>query len=219
MKLISIMRTAFSTKNRVTKIPIPIGKACLLIPTILLPRGKWYDFETGEEREGGGTITVDAPLGRLPLIARAGAVIPVQQVVQYTGEAPISPLGLIAFPPGEGTEYASPYYEDDGKTFEYQVGACWRRTFRQSASGGTRTLRMSQVSGTYTPPPPRRVDVRFMGVSSTPRDVRVGTTTILRAHAIPGDAGATAWTYDRARHAVEVVFPDTRGALDVVLHQ
>ena len=40
------------------------------------PAGSWVDWWSGEVLEGGQTITVDAPLGKLPLFVRAGAIVP-----------------------------------------------------------------------------------------------------------------------------------------------
>jgi alpha-glucosidase len=48
--------------------------------TLYLPRGQhavgWYDFWSDQYFEGGQTITVDAPLDRLSLFVRAGALLP-----------------------------------------------------------------------------------------------------------------------------------------------
>ncbi|MEU6670030.1 glycoside hydrolase family 31 protein [Streptomyces sp. NPDC046727] len=43
-----------------------------------LPRGRWYDTATEEVHEGPGQVLVDAPLSRIPVLARAGAVLPVR---------------------------------------------------------------------------------------------------------------------------------------------
>ncbi|WP_434587941.1 glycoside hydrolase family 31 protein [Streptomyces sp. A5-4] len=61
---------------------------CLLVAPVLeqgtdrravrLPRGRWYDTATGEAYEGPGQVLIDAPLSRIPVLARAGAVIPVR---------------------------------------------------------------------------------------------------------------------------------------------
>ncbi|WP_327313721.1 glycoside hydrolase family 31 protein [Streptomyces sp. NBC_01235] len=61
---------------------------CLLVAPVLdpgadrrsvqLPRGRWYDTATGRAYEGPGQVLVDAPLSRIPVLARAGAVIPVR---------------------------------------------------------------------------------------------------------------------------------------------
>ena len=52
---------------------------------VYLPAGGWYDFWTGARHEGPGGITVDAPLDRLPLLVRAGAIVPMGPVIQHTG--------------------------------------------------------------------------------------------------------------------------------------
>ncbi|WP_406462005.1 glycosyl hydrolase [Streptomyces sp. NBC_01622] len=61
---------------------------CLLVAPVLdagsgrravqLPRGRWYDTETEQVYEGPAQILVDAPLSRIPVLARAGAVLPVR---------------------------------------------------------------------------------------------------------------------------------------------
>ncbi|MFJ8828090.1 TIM-barrel domain-containing protein [Streptomyces sp. NPDC102467] len=45
---------------------------------VRLPRGRWYDTVTGAVFDGPGPVTVDAPLSRVPVLARAGAVLPVR---------------------------------------------------------------------------------------------------------------------------------------------
>ncbi|MFG3587331.1 TIM-barrel domain-containing protein [Streptomyces sp. NPDC047990] len=61
---------------------------CLLVAPVLdpgadrravqLPRGRWYDTVTEEAYEGPGQVLLDAPLSRIPVLARAGAVLPVR---------------------------------------------------------------------------------------------------------------------------------------------
>ncbi|GGN37832.1 glycoside hydrolase family 31 protein [Streptomyces fuscichromogenes] len=45
---------------------------------VQLPRGRWYDTVTEKVYEGPGQVLVDAPLSRIPVLARAGAVLPVR---------------------------------------------------------------------------------------------------------------------------------------------
>ncbi len=40
-------------------------------------RGRWYDTATGRAYEGPGQVLLPAPLERIPVLARAGSVIPV----------------------------------------------------------------------------------------------------------------------------------------------
>src|SRR5204862_7186926 len=54
--------------------------------SLYLPRGTWYDFWTREKMEGGREITRNVDLETIPLYVRAGAVIPMGPVKQYTWE-------------------------------------------------------------------------------------------------------------------------------------
>ncbi|MFE6459069.1 glycoside hydrolase family 31 protein [Streptomyces cinereoruber] len=45
---------------------------------VRLPRGRWYDTATGRAYEGPGQVLLDAPLSRVPVLARAGTVLPVR---------------------------------------------------------------------------------------------------------------------------------------------
>ncbi len=54
--------------------------------SVYLPRGRWYDFERGEEFEGGRVHDLTVPLDRAALFARDGAIILLGPVVQHTGE-------------------------------------------------------------------------------------------------------------------------------------
>ncbi|MGW2730420.1 glycoside hydrolase family 31 protein [Streptomyces sp. NPDC001494] len=45
---------------------------------VRLPRGRWYDTVTEEAYEGPGQVVLDTPLSRIPVLARAGAVVPVR---------------------------------------------------------------------------------------------------------------------------------------------
>jgi alpha-glucosidase len=72
-----------------------LGDALLVAPVVTpgattrgvyLPKGPgcpsaWFDFHTGQRYEAGQTHTVPAPLGTLPLFARAGAAIPLAGAV------------------------------------------------------------------------------------------------------------------------------------------
>ncbi|WP_405814898.1 glycoside hydrolase family 31 protein [Streptomyces sp. NBC_01390] len=61
---------------------------CLLVAPVLapgadrravrLPRGRWYDTVTEQAYEGPCQVLVDTPLSRIPVLARAGAVVPVR---------------------------------------------------------------------------------------------------------------------------------------------
>lgn len=80
-----------------------LGDALLVAPVlepgarrrpVRLPPGRWYDTVTGEAHEGGGEVLLEAPLSRIPVLARAGAAIPVR------GTDGATELEVWAPPPG-----------------------------------------------------------------------------------------------------------------------
>jgi alpha-glucosidase/alpha-D-xyloside xylohydrolase len=87
--------------------------------TVYLPRGAWYDFWTHERIEGGREITRKVDLETMPLYVRAGAIIPMGPVKQYTAEKVDAPIDLWVHPGADG---AFSLYEDDGHTFDFRKG-------------------------------------------------------------------------------------------------
>ncbi|PCG81643.1 glycosyl hydrolase [Streptomyces sp. WZ.A104] len=94
-----------------------LGDALLVAPVlepgvrrraVRLPRGRWYDTETGRAYEGPGQVLVDAPLSRVPVLVRAGAVIPVRSAdgdLELEAWAPRPGRtggGLVVRDPGDG---------------------------------------------------------------------------------------------------------------------
>ncbi|MFI1016938.1 glycoside hydrolase family 31 protein [Streptomyces sp. NPDC020965] len=64
-----------------------LGDALLVAPVlergvdrraVRLPKGRWYDTVTGRAYDGPGQVLVEAPLSRVPVLARGGSVIPVR---------------------------------------------------------------------------------------------------------------------------------------------
>ena len=87
---------------------------------LYLPQAAWYNFWSGRSISGGKFIAVPAPLQTLPLFVRAGSIVPMGPVVQYTGEKPAAPIELRVYPGADG-DFA--LYEDDGNTYAYEKGS------------------------------------------------------------------------------------------------
>ncbi|MET9324550.1 TIM-barrel domain-containing protein [Streptomyces sp. NPDC003038] len=96
-----------------------LGDALLVAPVlecgadrraVRLPRGRWYDTASGAAYEGPGQILLDAPLGRIPVLARAGAVLPVR-----SGDGGVT---LEAWAPARGRTGGGVVIRDPGPGFE-----------------------------------------------------------------------------------------------------
>lgn len=111
---------------------------------LYLPPVKWYDFWTGQQRSGGKFIVAPAPLGTLPLYVRAGSILPMGPLIQYTGEKPDAPIELRIYPGANGH---FTLYDDDGTTYDYQKGAC--ATIPIHWDDATQTLTIGSRHGSF----------------------------------------------------------------------
>lgn len=97
----------------------PVVEKGATVRSIYLPRGDWYDFWTHERIEGGREISRSVDLETLPLYVRAGSILPLGPVKQFTGEKVDEPLSVSIYP-GAAATYL--LYGDDGTSFDYRKG-------------------------------------------------------------------------------------------------
>jgi alpha-glucosidase/alpha-D-xyloside xylohydrolase len=126
---------------------------------LYLPRGVWYDFWTGEKLQGGRSIERPVDLETIPLYVRAGALIPMGPVRQYTAEKVEGPLVLWVHPGANGS---FSLYEDDGETFDYRKGEFMRMSLVWNDRQRRLTLRLASGSK-MLPPAKRNLVVRVAG--------------------------------------------------------
>jgi alpha-glucosidase/alpha-D-xyloside xylohydrolase len=128
---------------------------------LYLPRGAWYDFRTGEKRDGGAEFTRAVDLETIPLYVRAGAIVPTGPVKQYTAEKVDGPLDISIYPGADG---AFLLYEDDGSSFDYRKGE-WMG-IRMAWSDARKALSLRLAAGSKMLAPLRR-DLRVKLGSET----------------------------------------------------
>src|SRR4029453_4730163 len=95
----------------------PILRQGATARSVYLPAGEWYDFWTGQRYAGPQHAPALADLKKLPLFIRAGAIVPMGPVQQYVGEKPSDIVELHLWPGSTGELC---WYEDDGKSMEYE---------------------------------------------------------------------------------------------------
>jgi alpha-glucosidase len=143
----------------------PVGYPGQRSRPVYLPGETWHDFWTGQPQSG--TVTADAPLERMPLYVRAGAVLPMGPVLQHTGQWPPGALGLHVYP-GTGESWL---YEDDGHSMAYRSGQFQLTRFvLDSTRQGLRLRR--EVEGPFDPGY-ARFDITIHGLGSAPQSARV----------------------------------------------
>jgi len=94
--------------------------------SVILPKGKWYDFYTGKLAGEGEIIRVSPGLARIPLFVKEGGLIPMMpQLLHAPAAGQKFDLEIRVF-----GKTASTYqmYDDDGETFNYEKGDfSWRK--------------------------------------------------------------------------------------------
>jgi alpha-glucosidase (family GH31 glycosyl hydrolase) len=142
---------------------VPVVEKGAASRSLYLPHGAWYDFWTQEKIEGGREITRKVDLETIPLYVRAGAVIPMGPVKQYTDETVDGPLTLWIHP---GTDGTFSLYEDDGKTFNYRKHEFMRVNIAWNDKQRRLTMRLENGSKMLAPMK-RNIVVRVAGETAT----------------------------------------------------
>ncbi len=161
---------------------------------VYLPAGRWHDFWTGAPYEGPGGITVPAPLERLPLLARAGAIVPMGPVVQHTGEWPLDELTLLIYPGDAGSTSRFELYEDDGHSNAYLRGQRASTPIECEAAPAHVTVRIGEPSGDRSVVPRGRRYVLRLRVDRPARVVVDGHGELPRRES--PETGAAGWWVD-----------------------
>ncbi|MDI6600636.1 MAG: glycoside hydrolase family 31 protein [Thermoanaerobacteraceae bacterium] len=96
----------------------PVYEPGKRVKDVYLPKGRWIAWWTGEEYQGGRYYLVDAPLDRMPIFIKAGAVLPMARPMKSTSDGMVTEFHI--FPGTMSGEYV--YYEDDCRTLNYMNG-------------------------------------------------------------------------------------------------
>ena len=164
---------------------------------VLLPPGEWYDYWTLEKHTNKDPISLHPRIDEVPLYVRAGAIVTMQPLVQYTGEKPNGPLELRVFLPSSTSadDCRGALYQDDGHTFAYQRGEILRVNFSCQVSANLATV-TSRVEKNAFQPWWKTAEVKLYGVASAPKEVRVRAEVDHE------------WRYDSQAHCVTLTVPD-----------
>ena len=97
----------------------PIYRKGATTREVYLPAGDWYDWWTAARTSGGRVVTRPIDLATMPIYVRAGAIVAVDPIRQYTSQVVTEPTTLRVYPGADGT---ATLYEDDGISQEYLAG-------------------------------------------------------------------------------------------------
>jgi len=104
----------------------PVVQAGATSQTVYFPRSSandfWYDIETHQIYDGGASVSVPAPVEKLPFFHRSGSIIPKRYRMRRSAVFTLNdPISLEILPDKNGEAHGS-LYLDDGQTNKYLNG-------------------------------------------------------------------------------------------------
>jgi alpha-glucosidase len=190
--------------------------------SVALPAVGWYDYWTGIRVEGGfGRKAIDnnpvtqpevhlhRSLDTLPVFVRAGAIVPVQPLVQSTEEKPQGPLTLRVYPPLNGAKDCDgSLYLDDGVSYAFKKGQFLRVGFSCHATAQGITINVAPHEGSYAPWW-NLVNIEVYGLTSPAEGASASTGGSALSPISPG--------YDADHHRVTALLPDNGKGVELRL--
>lgn len=114
--------------------------------TVILPKGNWYDFYTGELVGNGQQITASPGLDRIPVYVKDGGIVPMMPARLRAPKAgEVVPIEVRYYGNRPGVYRL---YDDDGETYDYEKGQYSFREIRVSKQAN------GQLSGRMLDPAP-----------------------------------------------------------------
>ncbi len=108
----------------------------------------WYYWPTNTKYGGGNTVTVNAPLGTLPLFVCSGAIIPMGPSMQYANQFMPGYLDLNCWPDGNSS---FTLYEDEGEGWNFTNNVFATTTFTSSRTTSNWDFTIGARQGGYNP--------------------------------------------------------------------
>ncbi|MFW6096477.1 MAG: TIM-barrel domain-containing protein, partial [Chloroflexota bacterium] len=129
-----------------------------------LPPGDWFHFFDGRHFAGDRWQALYGTLDEIPVLARAGAIVPLAPHAGWGSVENPKALDVVVFP---GADNVFELYEDDGESLAYQDGAYALTRFRQEWQEDRLRFEIAPVEGDRSHLPDLRTyRLVFRGVSA-----------------------------------------------------
>jgi len=183
----------FGDQMLAAPVVVPADKVSrLATEKIWLPRGEWIEWPTGRLFSGPTTVERSFSIEQIPVYLKAGAIVPMQKPMSYTGEKAVDPLIVNVWPLAPGASSSYSVYEDSGVSVEYQHGVFARTPIKATQEGDTVRVEIGPVEGGYPGMPKTRAYELRLPADWPPAAVTVNGLAV--KHAGPTDKGG--WSYE-----------------------
>jgi alpha-glucosidase len=192
----------------------PVVHAGRRAKAVYLPPGTWFDYWTDAALSGGRMASLAAPLERLPLLVRAGAILPSTELVQYVGQRAPETLFLDLYPVDGTPKTSFTLYRDDGESREHESGVYQRLPLELETTAAGATLTLGAPDGSYAPPE-SHLHIRFHGVAEKPSVVTAGGSALTERASVGEVESTGGWTYVGAARLVHARLPVPTAATSI----
>lgn len=189
--------------------PAPEGDPLTTVE-LWLPEGRWIEWATGSEIEGGKRMIREFLVNEIPVYVKAGSIIPGYPKMKNLAEEPGEML--ITVFPGPDSEYR--LYEDDGVSNDYTHGAyAITQIATTHRTDGSLDLKIAARKGSYKGMPSKRTwHIRLIN-SLVPGKIVIGDKEIKMIEQEHTDG----WYYSAGDLSLHIIIPDADPAKDIVL--
>ena len=138
---------------------------------IYLPKGDWVDYFSGQEYAGDCIInSFDAPIWKLPVLIKKGAIIPMNNPNNHVNEIDKSLRIYEVYPFGKSS---FTQYDDDGVTEAYKKGTGATTLIESNVAGGVATVSVHATKGDFNGFVKQKATIFKINVTAKPKGVSV----------------------------------------------
>ena len=152
----------------------PVIKEKVSSRKMYIPRGTWFNFWSNKKFEGGKEAQVNAPLDKIPMFIKAGAVLPMYPIQQYVGEQQFDVVTLKVY--FKNGHESSSLFEDDKETYSYESGDYKYSSFE--LNGSENALHLKQSSEGEYQTSFDKYELNFIGIPFEVKEVIVDGANI-----------------------------------------
>ncbi|HEU4982891.1 MAG TPA: TIM-barrel domain-containing protein [Acidobacteriaceae bacterium] len=184
----------FGSQMIVDPVTKPVDSATQLAQqSVWIPSGEWIERATGKRFTGPLETTRSFSISQIPVYLRAGAIVPMQPPMLYTGEKPVDPLILNIYPLDDHQTSAYKLYSDASDSRAYERGICTWTPITASQNGDRLTVKIAPVEGHYPGMITERAYELRLPAGWPPELVTVNGKALSFAG---NDSAKTGWRYD-----------------------
>lgn len=157
-----------------------------------LPKGMWFDFFSGMVYDGGRMLTLYRELENIPVLAKAGGIVPMADLESYTNSVENPKALTVKIFPGADNSFRM--CEDEGDT-AIDAPQNWAYTLFELTNQGETVFRIHGAEGNIAVIPQKRnwrLEIYGMNKTQLPQVF------------VDGNEAGLKWEYDEAGHILAI---------------